>query len=97
VDKVKEEIGHLTSTIETICKLFEGHSWSGLPIPEDLIILKAVAQRPQDLLDIEGIIKSQKNLNKRYILKHLEEFSYILDMPEIYQTVKKLLSKRKSL
>jgi hypothetical protein len=194
--KAKEEIGHLISPLEAICKLFDRHSWSGmivggiaasilgiprftrdidaliwlneedidifleeakilnivprisditefakknkvflmkhketginidislgilafekeaiskskkikvgkitipLPTPEDLIILKAVAQRPQDLLDIEGIIKSQKNLNKRYILKYLEEFSHVLDMPEIYQTVKKLLSKRKSL
>ncbi len=27
-----------------------------LPTPEDLIILKSVAHRPQDMLDIEAIV-----------------------------------------
>jgi len=65
-----------------------------LPTPEDLIIFKAVAHRPQDIMDIEGIIKSWPNLNKRYILRYLKEFASVLDMSEIYEDIKRLLSKR---
>ncbi|GAG97323.1 unnamed protein product, partial [marine sediment metagenome] len=35
-----------------------------LPTPEDLIILKAVAHRPQDLMDIQAIAASQPDLDK---------------------------------
>jgi len=64
-----------------------------LPLPEDLIVFKAVAHRPQDMLDIEGIIKSQPNLKKRYILRHLKEFAAVLETPEIYDDTKMLLDK----
>ncbi|MDI6752349.1 MAG: nucleotidyltransferase [bacterium] len=64
-----------------------------LPAPEDLIILKAIAHRLQDILDIEGIIKSQSNLRKRYILQSLKEFASLLEMPEIYEDVKRILAK----
>lgn len=51
---------------------------------EDLIIHKAVAGRPQDCFDIEGIIIRQgKKLDVRYIQKWLEEFSRALEMEEI--------------
>jgi len=51
---------------------------------EDLIIHKAVAGRPQDLLDIESIFMRQgNNLDVKYIRKWLKEFSKILEMREI--------------
>lgn len=53
---------------------------------EDLIIHKAVAGRPQDLADIEGIIIRQgRMLDAGYIRKWLEEFSHLLEMEEILQ------------
>jgi hypothetical protein len=42
---------------------FEGVTLS-LPIPEDLIIMKTIAHRPKDILDIEGIIKNHPHLDK---------------------------------
>jgi hypothetical protein len=36
-----------------------------LPIPEDLIVMKAVAHRPQDLADIESILVAHPKLNLR--------------------------------
>ena len=54
-----------------------------LPRVEDLIILKAVANRPQDLLDIREIIKQNRTIDKRYVRKTVKEFSKILQMPEI--------------
>ena len=53
---------------------------------EDLIIHKAVAGRPQDIADIEGIIIRQgKKLDIRYIRRWLKEFSYVLETQELLQ------------
>ena len=34
-----------------------------LPIPEDLIIMKTIAHRPKDLLDIQAILDSHHDLD----------------------------------
>ena len=58
-----------------------------LPIPtiEDLIVLKAVANRPKDKVDIEGILDLASELNYALVRKYVEEFSDILESPEIYK------------
>lgn len=38
-----------------------------LPTPEDLIIMKAIAHRPKDLLDIQGIIQNHPKLDQQRI------------------------------
>lgn len=49
---------------------------------EDLIIHKAVAGRPIDFQDIEGIISKQnKKLDYKYILHWLKQFAEALDRP----------------
>lgn len=51
---------------------------------EDLIIHKAVAGRPQDVRDIEGIVYRQREaLDVRYIRRWLREFAEILGNPQI--------------
>lgn len=53
---------------------------------EDLIIHKAVAGRPQDLRDIEGVIVRQhRSLDIAYIRRWLTEFAAILENPELLQ------------
>ena len=53
---------------------------------EDLIILKAVAGRPQDLMDIEGIVARQRDrLDLAYLRRGLGELSTLLDDPEVAQ------------
>lgn len=54
-----------------------------LPTPEDLVIMKVVAHRPQDLLDIEAILDSHADLNRRHIRRWVREFSAALDMPDL--------------
>ena len=61
-----------------------------LPTPEDLIILKAVAHRPKDLLDIQEIIKSQPRLDRKRIELWVRQFAEALEMPEIWGDVEKL-------
>jgi hypothetical protein len=55
-----------------------------LPTPEDLIILKAVAQRPKDLLDIEAVLTNQTFLDKEYIRTWVKQFADVLEMPELW-------------
>jgi hypothetical protein len=52
--------------------------------PEDLIIHKAVAGRPQDMSDIEGVINRQGDkLDVEYIRGWLSKFSLILETDEV--------------
>lgn len=48
--------------------VFENHQIN-VASPEDLVVLKLIASRPQDLVDIETILKNIKPLNRRYISK----------------------------
>ena len=66
-----------------------------LPLPEDLIIMKAVAHRPQDLADIEGILAAHPKLNLKRVRGWVREFAAALSMPEILNDLEALLSQRK--
>jgi hypothetical protein len=58
-----------------------------LPTPEDLIIMKAVAHRPKDMLDIQGIAEATATLDKKRIEFWLRQFAEALDMPELWVDV----------
>jgi hypothetical protein len=64
-----------------------------LPTPEDLIILKAVAHRPRDLLDIADIITTQKDLDNKRIEFWVKQFAEVLEMPELWTELDKLLQR----
>jgi hypothetical protein len=66
-----------------------------LPLPEDLIVMKAVAHRPQDLADIEAILAAHPKLNLRRVRRWVREFTAALEMPEILNDLEVLLSQRK--
>jgi len=62
-----------------------------LPAPEDLIILKAVAHRGKDLLDIEGVLASHPDLDRVRVERWVREFAAALDMPELWDDIAPLL------
>jgi hypothetical protein len=62
-----------------------------LPTPEDLIIFKAIAHRPKDLLDIQAIIESHPDLDRERIKHWVTEFADALEMPELWKDVADLL------
>jgi hypothetical protein len=58
-----------------------------LPTPEDLIIMKAVAHRPKDLLDIQGIIQSHPSLDRERIQEWIKQFAELLERPELWEDI----------
>ena len=58
-----------------------------LPTPEDLIIMKAIAHRPKDLLDIQGIIQSNPGLDQKRIQGWVNQFAQLLEMPELWEDI----------
>lgn len=58
-----------------------------LPTPEDLIIMKAIAHRPKDLLDIQGIIQSHPDLDRERIRNWVAQFAEFLEMPELWEDI----------
>jgi len=62
-----------------------------LPTVEDLIIMKAVAHRSKDMLDIEGLMDSNPDMDTQRIEYWLRQFAEALESPEIWLDVEKLL------
>jgi predicted nucleotidyltransferase len=62
-----------------------------LPTPEDLIILKAVAQRPQDLIDIQAIAASHPDMDKERVRSWVEQFGEALELPDLWEKISQLL------
>ena len=59
---------------------------------EDLIVLKAFADRPRDWADVETIIaRQQARLDWNYIFAQLEPLSQLKGAPEIIDRVKRLM------
>jgi hypothetical protein len=69
-----------------------------LPRPEDLVIMKALAHRPQDIEDIRGLVTSHPDMNIERVRKQVMVFAKALDMPDLWNDISGILqpkSKRK--
>jgi len=66
-----------------------------LPTPEDLIILKAVAHRPKDMLDIEAIVAMQDNLYTERIYFWVKQFADLLELPELFTEIEKTIQRKR--
>ncbi|MBA3464730.1 MAG: nucleotidyltransferase [Deltaproteobacteria bacterium] len=66
------------------------------PSPEDLAVLKVVAGRPRDLLDVEGIIRRHgPDLNRRYVEATLEKVCELAEDHEILARWRRLIGARR--
>jgi len=65
-----------------------------LPTPEDLIILKAVAHRPKDLLDIGEIAANNVNLDHKRIEYWVKSFADLLGTPQLWNEISQILKSR---
>ncbi|HBR15812.1 MAG TPA: hypothetical protein DD723_09800 [Candidatus Omnitrophica bacterium] len=64
-----------------------------LPTPEDLIIMKMVAHRPQDMVDVKTILETYPKLDRKRIQKWVKEFSVVLENPAILSDLRKMMKK----
>lgn len=62
-----------------------------LPTVEDLIILKAVAHRPKDLLDIQMLVETNPKLDLQRIESWVREFGEALESPQLWEDLAPLL------
>jgi predicted nucleotidyltransferase len=62
-----------------------------VPSPEDLIITKAVAHRPRDLVDIASIVEIHQKLDRSRVRRLVKEFATVLEMPEIADDLERIL------
>lgn len=62
--------------------------------PEDIIVMKAVAGRGRDIVDIENILQACPDLDVERVRRWVREFSAVLEMPKIHDVLEKLLSRR---
>ena len=58
-----------------------------LPTPEDLIIMKAIAHRPKDLIDIQTVIDSHPDLDVDRIGQWVQAFAAVLETPDIWADI----------
>jgi hypothetical protein len=64
-----------------------------LPTPEDLIIMKAVAHRERDLLDIDGLLAAHPKIDVRRVRRWVRSFANALEAPEIYDDIQTRLAR----
>ena len=65
-----------------------------VPTPEDLVIMKAVAQRPSDLIDIQSIAEIHVDLDRKRVEYWLRQYGELLDEPELWDRTEPLLGPR---
>lgn len=65
-----------------------------VPMPEDLLVMKALAHRPRDISDIEGLVASNANLDWEQIREHLTEFAHLLDQPDLATSLDRFAPRR---
>ncbi len=61
-----------------------------LPTPEDLIILKAIAHRPKDLIDIQTVIDAHPDLDIPRIKRWVKSFEEVLEAPDLWEDIVKM-------
>jgi hypothetical protein len=75
------------------------HELSGirvrLPRVEDLLIMKAIARRPKDLLDIEGLLQVHPEADIAVVRQRVREFATAMNMSDMVDDFEQLLARRK--
>jgi predicted nucleotidyltransferase len=66
-----------------------------LPRVEDLLIMKAIARRPKDLQDIEGLLDAHPDANVEIVTRWVREFATAVAMSDMIEDWNKLLARRK--
>jgi hypothetical protein len=91
-------LGALPFELEALARLQKkkvGRLAVPVPTCEDLIVMKAVANRPIDNSDVDSLLSCVAKLDYAYIRKHVAAFAQLLDTPEIYEDLDRRLTRHK--
>lgn len=92
-------LGRLPFEEEAIARS-EPHDLGGvrvkLPQIEDLLILKAIADRPQDLRDIEGLLDVHPGVNIDRVRRWVREFATAMTMPDLLEDFERTIARHDS-
>ena len=69
-----------------------GGYFSPVATPEDLLVLKAIAGRPRDIVDIEGLLAANPSVDRDRVRSVTAAFAELLEAPEILETLDRLLA-----
>ncbi len=76
----------------------ESHDFGGvlirLPRVEDLLVMKAIARRPKDIQDLEGLLAAHPEVDARSARRWVREFATAMNMPEVLAEFDALLSRQ---
>lgn len=60
--------------------------------PEDLMVMKAIAQRPRDITDMESLLDCHPKLDLRFVRRVVKEFAETLESPELTAGLDRLIA-----
>jgi predicted nucleotidyltransferase len=67
-----------------------------LPRVEDLLIMKAIARRPKDLQDIEGLLAAHPEADVVAVRQWVREFATAMSMSDMLDDFDKVVARSKS-
>ena len=67
-----------------------------LPRVEDLLIMKAIARRPKDLQDIEGLLAAHPEVDVAAVRQWVREFATAMTMSDMLDDFDKVVARNKS-
>jgi uncharacterized protein (DUF2336 family) len=67
-----------------------------LPRVEDLLIMKAIARRPKDLQDIEGLLAAHPEADLVAVRQWVREFATAMSMSDMLDDFDKVVARSKS-
>lgn len=65
-----------------------------LPRVEDLLVMKAVARRPKDLQDIQGLLAAHPEADVALVRKWVGEFAAAMSTPDMLEEFDRLVTRR---
>lgn len=65
-----------------------------LPRVEDLLVMKAVAHRPRDLQDIEGLLEAHPDADLQSVREWVRDFAAATAMSDLIEDFDKILARR---
>ena len=76
----------------------ENHDVGGvrvrLPRVEDLLVMKAIARRPKDVQDLQGLLVAHPDVDVAAARRWIQEFSIAMSMPDIVDEFDALVAQR---